>query len=298
MNKLKIIIILVIASSCSLLANASDLKNIKLDLYTIEKSGKLSYVVGTKHIIPLNVIQEEIKEILISQEYLVVEHLSDDPSSGSDALLKEDDKNWWDELSANEQASLAVLGIKNVKNYKLDVVFFELIHWIGKELAQGKNTKNRDKARTLGFEEELEKFYVRENIFSLETADEMLPVLLKSQSLTSIKRFKNYLFIVEALQSRERETIIGLLRSKLNIGNHKTLNHAEVKSYDILTDDRNLLWIDRIENFHKTLDGKVLFAFGAAHLDSNQGILKLLEDRDFKITKLAFDSIASDKMDL
>lgn len=289
MKKLKITIISsILILLINTVSNANSLKNVELPLYTIEKEGKLSHIVGTTHSIPLADIQEKIKEILISQDFLVIEHISVDSSK---LLRNESDRDWWNDLSEDEQATLLKLNIDNIQNIKFEIINLQLLHWMAQKIRQGhkKAQKIDDQEKLTGVDQDLINLYADENIFALETTDEVKS-FLASSSFSDIKGFKTLLMIIRILAGNDSDMKDYVINRFKGIIQLKTIDNTKEKSYDNVSDDRNLLWIDRIENFHKNLQGKVLFAFGQAHLYSNQGILKLLEDRGFKITKLTFDS--------
>lgn len=303
LNRLIVVVFLSLVSFYSFSVFANDFKNIKLDVYTIEKDGKVSYLVGAFHIINLDAIQEDIKKIITSQDYLVVENIA--IGNDSSLLLQENDKKWWNMLKPYEKNALSVLNIENIENYKMDFVFLNLLHWVFAELAKDKNIEYEDQKEQSSFESSLEKIYPKDKTFGLEVFDEANAALSKaelSEHLNDFDAFKRFIMAAHDLQESKgdvRKIIMDFYREKYGmIGNFEKSNNAEETAYDPVVDERNLLWVDRIENFHKTLNGSVIFVVGRGHLYSNLGLLKLLADRDFKITKLTFDSTDSDKIDL
>lgn len=305
MKKLSLIITLILCSIYSFLASASDLKNIKLPLYTIEKEGKLSYIVGAYHALPLNAIHQEVKEILTSQDYLILESLSN-PQTHSNVLLQENDQKWWNFLTPKEKDILSsISSVENIENYNLWFVGFSLVYWINLELTKDKNLSYEEQKKIRGFEDSLKTIYDKDKTFGLETSDEVNEVLSKSiliKEFNDLNVFKHYIQIVELLQKpviANRRFVVEFLRQyfKLtkefeNFDNEKV--ETKIHLTDNLVKDRNWLWVDRIEDFHKTLNRGVVFVVGKNHLYGNQGLLKLLAERDFKITKLNFDSRKSE----
>lgn len=292
MNKLRYVITSLFLLIFNVVADGHELRDLKINLYSIEKDGKLSYVVGTIHCIPLSLIQKEIQEILISQEYLVIESKDNDKLNNAILFLNENDENWWDQLSENERNVLSISPLIKIKNYKIPFAVSNLMHWNSEETMR----IITGLVNFTGMDSFLENFYSQENVYVLETADEIASVLLKSKLFIDIEDLKYWLPLSEGLQGPEK---VRFAEEHIDESFFPMEDYSnEDMLYDNLIDDRNLLWIDRIENFHKNLDGKVLFAFGEAHLYSNQGILKLLKNRDFKVTKITFDCLHSNKIDL
>lgn len=289
MNKIKNVIISFFCLIFCITVDAVELSDIKIDLYSIERGEKLSYMVGSIHYMPLGLIKKEIREILTSQEYLVLEHR---PLSNNSNYFCENNESWWYQLSVKEQDMLSVLSIENIKNCKLEYIFYSLVQWCAGEAISIKTNRLNI---IVGMETDLENLYVREKVYYLETDDEIYEIILKSKIYSNVSDFKNIFFLAAELLGSEKEQIAENLVDA--IFNNEDDNEDK-ESDEILLDERNLLWINRIENYHNNLDGKVLFIFGAGHLNGYQGIIKLLEDRAFKVTKLIFDSIDSDKTDL
>ena len=59
-------------------------------------------------------------------------------------------------------------------------------------------------------------------------------------------------------------------------------------SADTLLTQRNVAWIPVILNAARTTQKPILAAFGAAHLAGENGVLKLLEEQGFSLTRLPF----------
>lgn len=123
----------------------------------------------------------------------------------------------------------------------------------------------------------------------------MHEVISKNSMLNDIKKLKEFLFLMQAIQTPILGDMLKAEMSKELEKDRLGSKKEGANKYEPLTDDRNLLWIDRIEDFHKNLNGNVLFAFGKAHLYSNQGIIKLLENRGYTITKLFANANKNDK---
>lgn len=297
MKKIKLIIISAFFAALINTVYCASLKNVKFDLYSIEKDGKQSYIVGTCHNVPLKSVKKEIKKTLVSQDYLVVEH--DNNTVNPNFRRGKNDPSWWNKLSKKEQKICSKhFNNKDIKNYKLNIILLHLIHQYTDQIVGNKENE--------GIDEDLENLYPKEKVFYLESLDELLESISKSSELNDINSLKDLLASLHEMQTNPglKKELLKEFKEELKPSKKKIKKSKKTKKKNskkksktkkseeefksVLITGRNLLWIDRIEKFHKTLNGKVLFAFGSAHLDGNQGVLKLLKDRNYQVNKMKF----------
>jgi hypothetical protein len=68
-----------------------------------------------------------------------------------------------------------------------------------------------------------------------------------------------------------------------------------IATNELLFDNRNYLWLPKIEDYHTNLND-ALFAVGAGHLFGNNGLIKLLTQKGYSFKKIDISAVYKDEI--
>lgn len=126
-----------------------------------------------------------------------------------------------------------------------------------------------------------------QHLLFFEEAESQMEMLAKVMTLESLKTILD--FPKEAFK-KQNDQMANLYKSADDVGmNHvleaaKKLHPAMVDQYKLMFDDRNLAWIERFDEIFDR-PGTEFIAVGAGHLVGEKGLVKLLENKGYKVVK-------------
>lgn len=259
-------------------------------LWKIEAEGfQTSYLFGTIHVIGENdfALPEPIHEKLAEVEKLVLELDMDDPDLQAEYLkhvvLKDTtleklmSKDDYDKLkkALKEKTGYDLAMFDKMKPFALMSMFYpSLIDGAPKSYETELIDISKEKVSEI---QGLETVEFQMSIFDkipLNKQVEMLMDLVEDEK-ESKKKFDNMVALYKA------QSIEGLYEYIIN-------NLEEYKELEAdLLDDRNQKWIEQMSNMMQ--ESAVFFAVGSGHLGGEQGVLKLLKQRGFKLTPVKME---------
>jgi uncharacterized protein YbaP (TraB family) len=259
-------------------------------LWKIEAEGfQTSYLFGTIHVIGSNDFElpEAIHEKLSEVENLVLELDMDDPGlqleylkhaqlkdTTLEKLMNKDD---YDKLkkALKEKTGYDLAMFDKMKPFALMSMFYpSLVDGTPKSYeAELINIAQEKVSEVKG----LETVEFQMSIFDkipLDRQVEMVMDLVENEEENK-KKFDNMVALYKA------QSVDGLYEYVIN-------NLEEYKELEgDLLDDRNQKWIEQIASMMQ--EGSVFFAVGSGHLGGEQGVLKLLKQRGFKLTPVKME---------
>lgn len=250
-------------------------------LYQISKNGKVGYVLGSCHYVPLSFFSEEVLNIIMSCQNFIGESSGNKPVSradleGSGLLINTDRRgeDWFEELDEVIKNYLTYVFKYTSKNLSKEVnmgeIAFNLAILIYKTCPQ----------QLYSMDQGIQGFFLKSNVYSLEGLDQFIDHLLPEVSSYSLEEWQEELYF----NLRSGQGIIDE-SSKNFILNYK--KGLIVVGPDTFLDDgciipRNLNWMKVWHSYFDKLD-KPLFCVGAAHLFGEYGILNLLFQTGYSV---------------
>lgn len=262
--------------------------------WKVEKDGKELYLIGTMH--PINTsydyFSDKILEIMKETDVLSVEvNMSQEDMLLANArLVYSDGKTIENELSKEQIKTLKELCSDAGIDYEKLKVFKAqgVIQNISAVIYEKANLEMAT------FDDMLKDRYIKENkkVDQVENMEFQLNLMDKIQGIDQLKEmldeYEKGKF--EDLTKEETEYAKNVMESYKN-GDEKFMNEAiEMQKenediYKALILDRNIGMVKKIEEYIKS-DEKYALAVGALHFFGDDGIIKILEDKGYKITKL------------
>jgi len=242
-------------------------------LFALRKGAKCSYLLGTRHTLPLDYLPAEFIAIINRCQSAVVESVTNITLEGlyrAEILLTEENTSWMDQLSVAPRFIFKELATQFFqRTFKIAPPFNfinpALAHLICYFTYRPKQTMDN----------EIRNAFVGK-VWGLEGSERYAD--LKDQKI-SLSELENLLRSLKKVN-----------RSLLNLNEIDYLTGKggiEYQPVDItLGPQRNLRWLSRMIDYHDTLPGDVLFAVGAAHLPGALGLLNLLKGYGFEITRI------------
>ena len=246
-----------------------------------------SYLFGTIHITCNASLSEKVQKAITNTDQIVLEIDLDAPDTQAEFMqhmYMEGGKKVADILSEEEYQLINNLFIKNlgvnmdamgpVKPYFLMANLYPI--WVNctpqsieGELLKIAQTSNKEIKG-------LETVFEQMSAFDKIPAEDFIADLVRSAKDNMAYDKKKY---TELLDFYAHENIDALLE------NQKDENYKSVsKHVSILIDDRNKTWIPRIIEMMKSK--RSFFAFGAAHLAGDNGIISLLRNEGYTLTPI------------
>lgn len=261
-------------------------------IYAIERNNRVSYLLGTNHLLPLSLlgnfsvhIKRIVKSLVLecNSKLTLADLYKAQVLQSSEPEVKS--QAWTSSLSSQQLAcfqSAAVTYFERVPGAEALAASFarspsalnkinpNYAHWVYAQGTRPKESMERDLVSLI------------EKVYELEqNGAERLKHFLNSGGPAppgSCERLKQAIAQISSKDFLEQIRAWYLHRAFPTDGSDSDLR---------LGIQRNLRWLDLIIKFHLTLDGPVLFAFGESHLYGAAGILELLRESGFKITQLS-----------
>lgn len=129
-------------------------------------------------------------------------------------------------------------------------------------------------------------------IEALETVDEQLDAMDKVPEEDMIKSITQVLDDIPAAKKEAQKLLEAYKNADLEVLEEMMFKSKEAKDSPEMIEhvivNRNKNWIPKIEEYIKT--GNVFIAVGAGHFVSKEGLISLLEQKGYKITRIKFSN--------
>ncbi|WP_198027329.1 TraB/GumN family protein [Candidatus Paracaedibacter symbiosus] len=250
-------------------------------LYQISKNGKIGYVLGSCHYVPLSFFSEEFLNVITSCRNFIGECGGNKPlsrvdleNSGLLINIGRREEDWFEDLD------------EVIKNY-LTYIFKHSSKNLSKEVNIGEMTLKlailiykMSPQQLYSMDQEIEELFPKSNVYSLEKFEQVIDYMLPKFSSSVLEEWQ------EELYSNLRSGQGFIDESSKNF----ILNYKQgllVVEPDTFLDNgsiipRNLNWMKAWHSYFDKLD-KPLFCIGAAHLFGEHGILNLLLQTGYSI---------------
>ena len=263
-------------------------------LWEISGNGleKPSYIYGTIHYIckTQDLLKPKLKAIIKSSENVYLEIVYDEHLNNFkahyDVYLK-NGKSLSSYYTPTEYIFLEKQFNKKMKRYGLELGFFknfkpaEILGFIVPSVIKCTNPTS--------YEEEISKIAKKNKIkiIGLENYEEHNSFQTESDSLTQVNATRFYEFITnkeKVVENFNEYNNLKTLYLQEKIEElYQSSNANSMKSeIELVLDFRNKLWIPRIAEASKK--GQILYAFGAAHLAGENGVINLLRKEGYTVT--------------
>lgn len=270
-------------------------KDIKIQpsLFRIQKKGKIAFLFGTCHDVPLNFLPEAYLKIIQSARYLITEATREEPPSEASFIKSgyayaSKGSNWYQALSS-EAFEILQNGLKllfefcNMTPIPIERIVPELAYWL---CFAANQYEGLDSELTKLFEAKPES-----KVFPLENHEETTSILpkktlkeLETALLTEYSHLRNN-------SPQYSQIVIDFMKQYLQGGCLFDVDLVKEQEQDIeMMVNRNLKWLPKILQYYDELEGPVLFAVGAAHLIGRTGLLCSLQKAGFQITQYNLDT--------
>jgi hypothetical protein len=270
---------------CIIGVSAQKLEN--SNLWKIEGKGlaEASYLFGTMHITCDASLSSKITKALDETDQLVLELDMDDPQLQA-AMMQQ----------AMMKDGKVISEILNAEDYKA------LDEFLTKEIGVGLAVMNQMKPFLIqasllpkmidcpiqSFEAELMKVTHEQNeeVLGLETIQDQMKVF---DDIPYEVQLKDLVRMAKDNMSYDKEMILEMIaqyqsediEAMLDMMNNE--NYSSVAEYqDILLDERNKKWIEKIEKYANSKPS--FFGVGAGHLAGEQGVIQLLRAKGYTVT--------------
>jgi uncharacterized protein len=260
-------------------------------LYKVEKKGKkTSYLLGTMHLMDYDVfkLQKKLVNTMLSAEVLCMEIADVSGAGMTPDLIKLKNgsiRNYFNTVQLDSLLNWAEKSMGMTKGLFLDS-FEDAKPFLLMQLMMQASLPERTKS----YEKEFE-YIAKQNkkpVEGLETVQEQISIFdkmsPKMQTEMVMYTLRNY---PKAKEQFEKMQSIYLTQNL-----EELYKFVKSDSKDPLLDarafleDRNQKWIPKMESL---MEGKsVFFAVGAAHLAGDEGVIKLLEKKGYKLTPIKF----------
>lgn len=265
-------------------ANAQDLENSLLWKISGNGLSEPSYLYGTVHITCDATLSEKVLAALDATSQLYLELDMDDPSMQSQMvggmMMKNGTK--MSTLATPEDFKLVDefltknvgMSAKLMDNFKPAVVSMMMLP---KMLTCPIQSVEQELIKVTKEQEEevygLESVAVQMAMFDIIPYEEQMQELINSAKDNMAADKVKYEKMMEIYNSKDLNAIMNFMNEEENnmYGDHN----------DIMLDNRNISWIPKIEEAAKTTP--TFFGVGAAHLPGDNGVIKLLRKKGYKV---------------
>lgn len=251
--------------------------------FKLEKNGVVFYLLGTYHYVPLEVFPEAILKIITQCKNIILESYGP-PKANEEFFIKLGlfskeliDIKWLNQLSSDAKEILEN-GLKVFcKRHKINIPMERVVPEMAYYICHGAACEE-------GMDESLELLF-KTKILSLEEHSEAFPILPKfsSQELETslvndfgfLKKVQNYF---EWQLDRDKKYLNG------SVLFDKDIVEEEGSRPDNF--ERTRLWLPKLRQYFCKIGSPSLIAVGLGHLLGEKGLLYLLEEEGFQISRI------------
>lgn len=255
---------------------------IKAPFYKIEKNGQTAYLLGTIHTgINFSALSDTIINTANTSDSLVVETdiskgaaiaATAFPMGAKDSLKNQLTPDEWDRFSATVGP---ILGPQ--ANFVMD-----LLHPVTATSMYGAASLPPTKEPIDQF---LVQTYEQANkpIYFFEDIQVQIDAIAGTQTIDTLKQ---QLALDPSVFESQNDALVNIYSSgDLNLINMFLVQPMPADQLQVLLIDRNLAWMDIFDDIFNQ-PGQEFMAVGAAHLAGNYGMVKLLADIGYTVTKI------------
>lgn len=248
-------------------------------LFKLKRGSKEAFCLGVCHRLTLSALPASYLDIIARAKFLVTEStykLTEQILLEQRVLLEKDDERWFG--GGFSSASVHILFVKyamkffnkfNINNFRISKINQDLAYWV--YYFANRPDDFMDEALVA-------QFQMRE---------------LKTYGLEGPERYEILSTITMPLKKLEEKL---KKDQEVPFSEENYLSGKEVTEYKMppinLGAQRNLYWLDKLINYFDLLDGPGLFAVGAAHLGGATGLLELLRNYGFEVTRVNLSGIS------
>lgn len=293
---------------------ASELPLNKPIFFKLQKGGKISYLVGTKHDLPFAALHPSCQTIISEGVYLLCEDASTQESGTTpeiETFRSEDEPNWYLGLPEHFKLFVQTVVQKNSpsdSDIKPDTLSYELLYYLILDLTMGLSDDSE------GMDAHIENIFKEKNkpVDSLDINDRNNLVAYPETQLMidkciadcdAVKKIiRNVQFSKEEKENRLKPYEQSLIAAAQNWRPHipdgsfyltgdpitaaTVIDEEEVWKGWITLGERNYYWVPKILQAHHGHETPVIIAVGYAHLPGKNGLLNLLEESGFLIERM------------
>ncbi len=252
--------------------------------FKVEKNGQVAYMLGTIHTgLDFSSLPKEIQTLSDTSESLIVEtDISSAqallaqafPSGAKDSLKNQLTQDEWDKFSS-------VVG----------PLLGPQAPFVMDRLHPAMATSIYSSANFPETKEPLDRFLVdkftksNKPILFFEDISVQLDVIAKTQTIDTLKQT---LVVTQAQMDQQAQMLLFIYSSgNLQLVEQFLVNPMPQEQLDLLLINRNLAWQTKFDDLFNR-QGVEFFAFGAAHLVTDFGMIKLAEDLGYTVTQLQY----------
>ncbi len=255
---------------------------INAPFFKVEKNGEVAYMLGTIHTgLDFSALPRDIQIIADASDTLIVEtDMSSAQSIVALAFPPGPPNSLKDQLTAAEWDKFSSV-VAPLLGPQANLVMDRLHPAIATSMFSTANfpvTKEPiDKFLVLKFME------ANKPVQFLEDISVQLDVLEATQTIDTLKL---QLLVTQAQMDQQAQMLLSIYSSgSLTMIEQFLVNPMPQDQLVLLLDNRNLAWQQKFEDIFNQ-PGQEFFAFGAAHLPTDLGMVKLIEELGFTVTQI------------
>ncbi len=252
-------------------------------LFKLEKDGTVFYLLGTYHWIPIGIFPQPMQEIIGNCKNIILENhghsgLTEEHYIKMGIFAKEPtDKNWFLKLSLESREILENALNIFCEKFKLEIPMERVVPELAYFVCHGAACRG-------GMEDSLEKLFTS-RIFVLEDTD------------NGIEHFER--FTIEKLDDCLKNCFGFLKKSPTYDADNLSFDKHYLDSSILYAKEffehesnrpenykRTQIWLPKLRLYFRELTAPSLIAVGLAHLVAKNGLLYLLEQEGFKISRI------------
>jgi uncharacterized protein YbaP (TraB family) len=260
--------------------------------FSLEKDNKISYLLGTCHVLPLATLPQVCRDIIQLCKSFVTEQSDDWKAIDEFYILAKRDKttpSWLDALSP-EIVQFFETAITNFSHHvKADELEIWAAHYHVSQGTMRMLGKKNSHDTSIGMDHELINLLFPGQPYGLETLLDLIPQFKKEANsiqdlLVLYKECHKLLNQENTMNEEDVPTIIPYYMKGSYFFDPIATQESNDKDDELIP--RNIHCIPNIVEHHTQLESPTLFAVGILHLIGEQGLLSLLKKEGFKIGRL------------
>jgi hypothetical protein len=255
---------------------------INAPFFKVEKNGQVAYMLGTIHTgLDFSRLPQNIQDLAATSDTLVVETdiMSAQPIMAQ-AFPPGPKDSLKDQLTAEEWAKFTAV-VEPILGPQANFVMDRLHPAIATSMYSSANFPKTDEPIDLFLVEMFNT--ANKPVQFLEDISVQLNVLQATQTIETLKL---QLQITKAQMDQQAQLLLFIYASgSLQMIEQFLVNPMPREQLVLLLDDRNLAWQAKFEAMFDQ-PGIEFFAFGAAHLPTDLGMVKLVKDLGFTVTQI------------